>query len=189
MKRLASYLLAPMLVMQTAVICAQTPEKPKPGFTLTISGGNEDSYYKGMYGIAVIETNISNAAIREGGCLPLAFRAGFSISVAYNGVPLEMDETKPTVLNLRKHQKHPVPCNGSMFSHEAQPGGGPQGAFEDDLPLSTLYDMSKPGTYEVTVSKETFPHDPTKSVTVKSNTITIVVPEPGAAEPNRPLRQ
>jgi len=33
------------------------------------------------------------------------------------------------------------------------------------------------------VTKETFPGQPEKSVTVKSNTITIVVPEPEAAEP------
>jgi hypothetical protein len=169
--------------MQTAVICAQMVEKPKPRFTLTISGG-ADAYRKGVYDLAVIETNISNEAIREGGCLPLAFRAGVSVSVVYNGVLLKMDETKPMVLNLRRHQLHPVPCSGSMFSHEAQAGGGPEGAFEDDLPLSMLYDMSKPGTYEVTVSKETLPHDREKSVTVKSNTLTIIVPEPEAAEPN-----
>ncbi len=183
MKRLVSYFSVLILATQTATTCAQMTEKPRPGFTLTISG-DTDANRRGVYVLAVIETNISNKAIREGGCLPLAFRAGISISVEYNGVPLEMDETKPMVLNLRKHQKHPVPCNGSMFSHEAQPGGGPEGAFEDNLPLSTLYDMSKPGRYEITVSKETFPHDPERSVIVKSNTLTIVVPEPEVSAPN-----
>jgi hypothetical protein len=40
--------------------------------------------------------------------------------------------------------------------------------------------MTKPGTYTISVSKETFPWNPEKSVTVKSNTITIVVPKPEA---------
>ena len=43
--------------------------------------------------------------------------------------------------------------------------------------------MTVPGTYEITVTRETFPWNPEKSVTVKSNTITIVVPEPEANAP------
>jgi hypothetical protein len=43
--------------------------------------------------------------------------------------------------------------------------------------------MSQPGTYEITVSRETDTGHPDKSVSVKSNTLTIVVPEPEAAEP------
>jgi len=182
MKKSALYFLILIFAMQTATLCAQTPEKPKPRFTLTISGG-ADPYYKGMYYVSVIETNISNEVIREGGCLPLAFRAGISISVVYNGVPLKMDETTPSVIHLRKHQVHPVPCSGSISGHEAQPGGGPEGAFEDNLMISQYFDMSKPGTYEITVSKETFPGHPEKSITVRSNTLTIVVPEPEAETP------
>jgi hypothetical protein len=43
--------------------------------------------------------------------------------------------------------------------------------------------MSDPGTYEVTVSRETDPDHPDRSVTVKSNTITITVPEPETEAP------
>jgi hypothetical protein len=39
--------------------------------------------------------------------------------------------------------------------------------------------MTVPGTYEITVTRETDRWNPEKSVTVKSNTLTIVVPEPG----------
>jgi hypothetical protein len=182
MRKPALYFLVLLLAMQSTAICAQNPEKPKPGFTLTISGG-EDSYYKGMYYVSVIETNISNQVIREGGCLPLTYMTGFNIEVVYNGIPLKMDETSPSVQHLRKHQAHPVPCSGSLNGHEAQPGGGPEGAFEDHFMISQYFDMSKPGTYQVTVSKETFPHNPEKSVTVRSNTITIIVPEPKAEAP------
>jgi len=43
--------------------------------------------------------------------------------------------------------------------------------------------MTVPGTYEITVTRETDPWNLAKSVTVKSNTLTIVVPEPGADTP------
>jgi hypothetical protein len=43
--------------------------------------------------------------------------------------------------------------------------------------------MSVPGTYEITVTRETDRWNPEKSVTVKSNTLTIVAPEPSAAAP------
>lgn len=181
MRKLASYFAVLIFATQIAVICAQTPERPKPRFKLTISNGGMDS--SGGYVLAVTETNISNDIIREGGCLPLAFQDGINISVLYNGRPMEMDETKPMVQHLRKQRAHPAPCSGSMFGHEAKPGGGPEGAFEDNLDISLLYDMSKPGTYEVTVSKETFPHNPEKSVKVKSNTLTIIVPEPDDTAP------
>ncbi len=116
--------------------------------------------------------------------MPLTFEVGIKVAIIYNGVPLEMNETKPAVQYIRKQDKEGKGhCHGKYYLQEAQPGGGPEGAFAGTLDISLLYDMSKPGTYEVTVSKETFPHDPEKSVTVKSNTITILVPEPGATAP------
>ena len=51
------------------------------------------------------------------------------------------------------------------------------------LEISGYFDMTKPGTYTITVSKETYPNDPSKSATVWSNTITIVVPKPGTETP------
>jgi hypothetical protein len=49
--------------------------------------------------------------------------------------------------------------------------------------VSTEYDLTVPGTYEITVTRETDRWHPEKSVTVKSNTLTIVVAEPGASAP------
>ncbi len=48
---------------------------------------------------------------------------------------------------------------------------------------SAEYDMTEPGTYEITVTRETDPWSPDRSVTVKSNIINIIVPEPEAPEP------
>src|ERR1035441_4837021 len=41
--------------------------------------------------------------------------------------------------------------------------------------ISSEYDMTVPGTYDITVTRETDPWNPDKSVTIKSNTLTIVV--------------
>lgn len=182
MKASVSYFLILILATQTATLYAQTPERPKPRFTLTISNGGVDPL--GRYLLSVTETNISNEVLRETQCMPLTFEAGIKVSVVYNGVPLGMDETKPAVQYIRKKDKEGKGhCHGKSYMQEAQPGGGPEGAFDGILDVSLLYDLSKPGTYEITVSKETFPHNPEKSVTVKSNTLSIVVPEPKAAEP------
>ena len=45
------------------------------------------------------------------------------------------------------------------------------------------YPMTKPGIYEITVSRQTDLLHPGKSVIVKSNSLTIVVPDPKAAVP------
>jgi hypothetical protein len=182
MRKPALYFLVLLLAMQSTVICAQKSEKPKPRFTLTISNSGSDSL--GRYVLAVTETNISNEVLREAVCIPAAFEDRIKVTVVYNGTPLEMNEVKPAVQYIKKQEKEGKGhCPTKTFLHEVQPGGGPEGAFEDNLDVSLLYDMSKPGTYEITVSKETFPHNPEKSVTVKSNTLTIIVPEPKAEAP------
>jgi hypothetical protein len=61
-------------------------------------------------------------------------------------------------------------CTHELGINEIKPGG----SFQRLLELSQRYDMSRPGNYEITVTRETDPEHPEKSVTVKSNTITIV---------------
>jgi hypothetical protein len=184
MKKVALNSLVLLFAMQGIALHAQAPEKPAPRFKLTISADKGGMDSLGRYTLEVIETNVSNEVLRETQCAPLTFEVGIKVSVIYNGEPLQMDETKPAVRYIRKQDKEGIThCHGKFFLHEVKPGGGPDGAFDGILNLSLLYDMSKPGTYEITVSKETFPHNPEKSVTVKSNTLTIVVPEPEAVAP------
>jgi len=185
MKRRAFYFIAPFFVMHAVMVIAQKTEKPAPRFTLTISNGGPDSL--GRYVLEVTETNISNEVLRESVCVPAAFEVGIKVSVIYNGSPLDMDETRPATRYIKSKREGKGLCPGKVFTHEAKPGGGPEGAFEDNLDVSLLYDMSKPGTYEITVYKETFPHSPEKSVTVKSNTIAIVVPEPEPSAAGGPV--
>jgi hypothetical protein len=184
MKKLVLNSFLVLLALQTGTLDAQAPEKPAPRFTLSLSGEATALDTPRRFTLKVVETNISNEVLREAQCSPLTFEAGIKVSVIYNNVPLEMDDTKPAVQYIREQDKEGMGhCHGKSFLHEAQPGGGPYGAFDGILNLSLLYDISKPGTYEITVSKETFPHNPEKSVTVKSNTLTIVVPEPEAVAP------
>ena len=63
-------------------------------------------------------------------------------------------------------------CTSSATSDKLTPGE----SIDDYLSIGGRYDMTKPGTYEITVCRETFPYNPEKSVTVKSNIVTIVVP-------------
>jgi hypothetical protein len=181
MKKRELYSLVLFFAMQAVAVCAQKPEKLTPRFTLTISNGGVDSL--GRYIVALTETNISSEVLREGVCMPGIFEVGIKVSVVYNGLPLEMDEARPAAQYIKMDREGKGHCPGKIFMHEAKPGGGPEGAFEDNLDVSLLYDMTKPGTYEITVYKETFPHNPEKSLTVKSNTLTIAVPGPADVEP------
>ena len=57
------------------------------------------------------------------------------------------------------------------------------GSLQDILGVTGAFDMSAPGTYEITVGRETDPEHAETSVTVRSNVLTIEVPEPGDTEP------
>jgi hypothetical protein len=181
MKKLAHYFLLPLFAVHAVATFAQRPERPAPRFTLTISGGDMDSL--GRRVVKLTETNISSGVLQEGVCMPPIFDVNIKVSIVYNGLPLEMDESRPAVQHIKRDNEGEGHCPGKVFVHEAKPGGGPEGTFEDSLDVSRLYDMSKPGTYEITVTKETFPHDVIKSVTVRSNTLTVVVPEPEPGPP------
>jgi hypothetical protein len=119
-------------------------------------------------------TNISNEMIRGGGCL--ALRGMYNILIVYNGVPMEETDA---VRKLKKYRKEDGGCTSGNPTWRLKPGE----YHDDPLEVTEFYNMSKPGTYEITVTKDTFPDHPEKSAAIKSNTLTIVVPEPGAAAP------
>ncbi|MGO8786005.1 MAG: hypothetical protein ACLQVL_01300 [Terriglobia bacterium] len=94
-----------------------------------------------------------------------------AISVLYNGVPLEEKDAA----RRQYWEKH--------YSQYCTFGGGVNGIKPGEsgeylVSVAFIYDVSRPGTYDITVAMETDPYHPEKSVTVKSNTITVVVPEP-----------
>ncbi len=156
---------------------SETPEKTAARFTLALSGGEENVYERDSFALLLTETNISNEPLRTSACLPFMLEPRIKIEVIYNGSPLDLDSAKPAAKMRKSIASGEARCPKYIL-HEAQSGGGPHGSFADILVISTLYDMSKPGRYEVTVCRESDPEHPQKSVTVRSNTIVLVVPEP-----------
>jgi len=173
--------------MQAVTLYSQTRERPEPKFALTVLENHDlgPSFNR----ITVRMTNISNEVITDHGCA--ASRGVYVISILYNGVPLE---EKDAVARHLRESKQSQFCTQELGLNKIRPGE----SIDLWFGVSSIYDVSRPGTYEITVSRETdpkpdvsrpgtylegVPSDPDRSVTVKSNTLTVVVPEPEAAEP------
>jgi hypothetical protein len=147
-------------------------EKPKPKFALAISLVNPDEGLPGV--IRVERENISDTAIREAKCWTLIGMYNFIIS--RNGEPLEASGDGARRL---QSMRTATVCPGNETLIEINPG---EADVEESVPLSYLFDVDKPGYYEVYVTRETDPWNPAKSVLVASNTLYFVVPEPPPAE-------
>lgn len=171
-------LLVLLFAMQAAVLCAQNTEKPTPKFTLTISIFHPGSSEPGLpefREIEVTETNISNEPIAEGYCWDSI--GIYSTSVLYNGAPLE-ERDRSARGKREADAKLGIGCPKIELDSPIMPGK----TRTRWLPFDVDYPLCKPGTYEITVSRESDLEHPEKSVTVKSNALTIVVPEPARCE-------
>jgi len=117
--------------------------------------------------LRVDETNLSSEPLKEGPCWE--FRGVYSISVTHNGYPQkERDEA------LRKRREAQKACRQTALPAVIDPG---QSWTRYIRSFARDYPLDEPGTYKVTVSRESDPEHPGESVTVKSNTITIEVSE------------
>jgi hypothetical protein len=171
MKTLVSFFIVVTFLIQATVARPQTDKRPVPGFSLTISERHR-SEMPDSHLVVIRLTNISSEIYSGDNCL--SERGNYNMIVLLNGEPAEeTDEMR----NLRKSRKDL--CEGSMTNRKTKPGE----YREDEFDASGYFDMSRSGTYQITVTKETDPDHPEKSVTVKSNTITIVVPESEAVAP------
>jgi hypothetical protein len=134
----------------------------------------DDLHVDSIHPLRVVSTNISDEDFPVSGCA--VERGLYQISVLYNGVPLkEKDEAG----RLRSEAEAKITYCPQDLKMSVPPGG----TFEDVIWVSGRYDMSEPGTYEITVRRETYPNNRGKHVTVKSNTLTIVVPEAQNTQP------
>lgn len=176
-RRFAIPLLVLLIMPPTGLSCAQAPSIPRSNFTLALSLVEEDPYYKGIYSAALTETNISNEVLIANACAILILERNLRIIATFNGIPLQMDMRKP-VAQVRERVLNGDGGCTKVLLHPLQPGGGKDSAFDAILNLSAVFDMSKPGTYTFAVTRETDPDHPDKSVTVKSNTVTLVIPNP-----------
>lgn len=151
----------------------QVPEKPLPRFTLAISlflpygapSGPGQPYIRDL---KIVETNASNEPIQEAGCWE---RQGiFQVTVFFNGSLLKEKDRAARLEREAKARAHP--CKVPISDAVIEPGK----TWTRYLPLSVDYPMTEPGTYEITVSRESDLEHPDRRVTVRSNTVTVVVP-------------
>lgn len=171
MKKTMSICIAVVFVTQAVLASSQTADTPTPPFTLTIVQVGYGGTTPGNYAVRVTLKNISDREIGDQGCL--ALRDWFNVSVVYNGVPMEETDA---VRRLKKWRNPNVACEGSHTGRKI--GSGQEHFYR--LNVTEFYGMSEAGTYDVTVTRETDPRHPESSVTVTSNTITIVVPKSDA---------
>jgi hypothetical protein len=173
MRKFSIYSIVTAIAMQAAVILAQSPQNPEPPITLTISEWHHE-LGPTFDRVSLIVTNTSKEVFFEPGCSDM--RDVYHVSVSYNGVLLE---EKDAAARHRGEAEQAANCTRELGVNPIKPGE----SFRRWFDLADRYDLSKPGTYEVTVSRETDPDHSEMSVTVKSNTLTVIVPEPEADAP------
>jgi hypothetical protein len=170
-----------MLLSSAIALLAQSPESKALKFALAIEEKPlEAENTPGTHILLVKYTNLSDkvqwdpcvvspweyklAVLRDGTQVEkkYAYRKKTEEHLPPGAIKLELDERKVCSATDRLN-----PGQSVKFS----------------LWVTSNYDMTVPGTYEITVTRETDPWNPEKNVTIKSNTLTIVVPEPGASAP------
>jgi hypothetical protein len=170
---LSAFCLTTILVINATVLLAQD-EKPEPPIVLTIAEWHHELGPR-FNRVSINVANISDQIFFESGCA--AERGFYRATVTYEGVRVEEKDAEAR----RKFEKE-VRCTQELGTNPLEPGV----TTRTWLDVGYMYDMSKPGTYEVTISRETDPEHPAKSQTVKSNTLTVVVPAPNAPNADRP---
>jgi hypothetical protein len=181
MRKFATIFSVMLIAMQALAACAQTPESQTLNFTLAIEEKPlEAENSPGTHILLVKYTNISDTVQRDP-CVVSPWE--YKLVVLRDGTPAEKRNAH------KKKTEEPVPPGAIKLELDerkvcsATDRLSPGQSVKFPLWVSSEYDMTAPGTYDITVTRETDPWNPEKSVTVKSNTLTVVVPEPGAGEP------
>jgi hypothetical protein len=175
-----------VILSSVATLFAQTPKKLAPTFALAIEMKPlEAENTPGTLILLVKYTNVSNV-IQNDACMitPSAYR----ILVLRDGIAAEKRNPKKATEMNNEDNSNGYRIKVTRTEQDACRGGvnkglNPGQSVKFPLWVSSEYDMTVPGTYDITVTRETDPWVPEKSVTVKSNTLTVVVPEPGANAP------
>jgi hypothetical protein len=152
---------------------AQVSEKTSSRFTLTISlflpagapSGPGQPYIRDL---EIVETNVSNEPIQEAGCWE--HQGIYRVTVFLNGHLLK--ELHRVARQRREASARATPCKVPLSDAVIPPGR----TWTRYLPISSDYPMTEPGTYEITVSRNSDLDNPDKSAVVSSNTLRIVVP-------------
>ncbi len=170
-----------LLLSSAATLSAQTTELPVLKFALTIEEKPlEAENSPGTHILLVKYTNISDT-VQWDPCVVSPWE--YKIAVLRDGTPVEKrnahrteteEHLPPGAIKLELDERKVCSATSRLKPDES---------VRFPLWVSSEYDMTVPGTYDITVTRETDPWNHEKSVTVKSNTLTIVVPEPEADAP------
>jgi hypothetical protein len=174
MKRPSRKRLLLSLLLVSLVLRAQSPEETAAGFKLTVSvlEGPGKEFPDSIQVLVVKLTNISNTVVREDACS--AFGGLYKLVVVRDGVQIEENDEirKEREARETEEAKGGMFCVGSVRTRALNPGE----SWDDQI----YYDTVTPGRYQFTVEEKAFPRGSQESVTVRSNSVTVIVPDPKA---------
>jgi hypothetical protein len=168
MRKLASHFLVLLFTMQAVFVLAQSIKKPEPTFALSIEEDKEAARTNpGLHRVLVKYTHISFGFEDEN--YHEEAMGMYQMIVVRNGAPVAETDAMRDLRAYRKADDNPTIMNPwSLKTGESR---------TTSLDVSDYYDMTRPGKYQITVTRESLPGNPDFSVPVSSNSVIIVVPQ------------
>jgi hypothetical protein len=146
--------------------------KSKPTFTLSIEQDNTEAQIApSAHSVIVTFTNISTSFIVNQ-FHPEA-KNMYNMVVLRNGVPAPESDAMKALEQYRKVDRNPTIRHPFVLK--------PGQTLTTSLDVGDYYDMTQPGTYQITITRQSLPLNPAYSTLVSSNTITVAVPRQTAA--------
>ena len=142
-----------------------TAQETKAVFTIDIAAKDENPKTGQVGPLIVKEKNVSAHEIDLGRTMDQ--NTWYRIEIRRNGGPVPKTEE----MRRREARQKTADSMASPFFLTLKPGEEAQ----FDLPISSFYEMTEPGVYEITLAREADPEHSGRTVTVKSNTISITV--------------
>lgn len=150
-------------------------QKPKPTFTLGIKADTATAQtYPFLHRVSVIFANVSSSIFINR--FHPESKNMYNMVVTRNGAPV------PETAAMKALQQFRNVDNNSTIRHPflLYPGR----TLTTSLDVGDYYDMTKPGTYQITITRQSLPLNPPYSTLVTSNTINMTVPPQTATSQN-----
>lgn len=146
--------------------------KPEPAFTLNIEADPATARtYPALHRVLVTLTNVSSSILVN------QFHTEslnmYNMVVLRNGIPAPETDAMKALAQYRKVDRFPAIRHPFVLY--------PGQTYTTSLDVSDYYDMSQPGTYQITITRQSLPLNPACSTLVRSNSITTTVPPQTAA--------
>ncbi|MDR3713370.1 MAG: hypothetical protein P4L51_11175 [Puia sp.] len=168
MKRLVMYLVVLLFALQTGAIATQEREEPKPTFKLSIEVDESRTRWNpDLHRLVVRFTRVSMGI--EVQRFHDEAEGMYNMIVLHDGVLAKETPAMRALRNFRKRDGNPT----IRFPQLLKTGE----IWITTLDVSDYYEMTHPGTYQVTVTRASDPGNPTYSFLVRSNTVAFVVPQ------------